>query len=114
MRCPTTLELGNTPVKLIIRVMAAKQYHSLAKALTALTSEEEAKRFLRDLLTLSEIDEFEKRFAIAQLLWSTDLSYLEIAKKIGTSTTTVTRVARFLEKEPYKGYQAVLNRLEPK
>lgn len=92
----------------------SKTYHTLAEALTILESSNEAKRFLKDLLTIDELEEFEKRWAIAQLLWSTELTYREIAEKLSTSTTTVSRVARFLEKEPYHGYKAVLSKLEPK
>lgn len=76
-----------------------------------LKNEDEIARFLRDLLTPTEIEEFSKRFQIAKLLWTTDKPYAEIAKKIGTSTTTVTRVHHWLLKEPYQGYTAVLKRL---
>lgn len=78
---------------------------------TLLKTPAEAEKFLRDLLTPEEIEEFAKRFAIAQLLWGKKDSYVAIAKKVGTSTTTVTRVARFLWKEPHKGYQVMLRRL---
>ena len=48
---------------------------------------------------------------IAQLLDAGDLSYREIAEAAGASTTTVTRVARFLREMPYQGYRRVLDRL---
>ncbi|HRJ12785.1 MAG TPA: YerC/YecD family TrpR-related protein [Alphaproteobacteria bacterium] len=79
-------------------------------ALASLKTSEEATRFLRDLCTPAEIREFEGRWAAAQLLDKGDLSYRDIAAQIGTSTTTVTRVARFLNDEPHQGYRLVLER----
>ena len=40
-----------------------------------------------------------------------EMSYREIAAKLNASTTTITRVARFLTNEPYKGYQKILKRI---
>lgn len=83
----------------------------LIKAIASLKNEKEVTGFLRDLLTPAEIDEFSRRFQIAKLLWTTSLSYLDIAQKAGTSTTTVTRVAQWLYKESWQGYAVVLQRL---
>ena len=83
-------------------------------AINNLESEKEIQSFLTDLLTPAELDELSTRFQIAKLLWTTELPYLEIANKLKTSTTTVTRVARFLHKEPNKGYQAILQKIYPK
>jgi TrpR-related protein YerC/YecD len=85
----------------------------LIEALLKLESDQEFRRFLRDLFTLSELKEAAKRFKIATLLWTTDKPYLEIADEVGTSTTTVTRVADFLYKKGLNGYQTVLKRLYP-
>ena len=82
----------------------------LMKALVSLKSEEHVAAVLRDMLTLAEIEEFANRLTIAKLL-DEGLPYLEIAKKIGTSTTTVTRVAHWL-KNGCGGYQAVLKKLK--
>lgn len=82
----------------------------LVAAFATLKSEKEITGFLRDLLTPSEIEEFSRRFQIAKLLWTTNKSYIEIAEKVGTSTTTVTRVAQWLYKENWKGYRSVLQR----
>lgn len=87
--------------------------NDLIKAFANLNNTQEAKNFLKDLLTPAEFDEFSTRFQIAKLLWTTKLSYLDIANKLQTSTTTVTRVARFLHKEPNKGYKTSLQRLFP-
>ena len=91
-----------------------KLTRDLLAAFRQLKSETEVKNFLKDLLTPTEMTEFETRFQITKLLWTTEMSYAEIAKKLNTSTTTVTRVARFLHKEPHKGYKTVLKRLYPK
>ncbi len=88
-----------------------KQDKKLIQAISYLKSEKEVAGFLRDLLTSSEIEEFSRRFQIAKLLWTTNLSYVDIAKKANTSTTTVTRVSQWLYKESWRGYSTVLQRL---
>jgi uncharacterized protein YerC len=65
-------------------------------------------------MTIAEIKEMSKRFQIAKLLWFKKMSYLEIASKMHTSTTTVTRVADWLFKQSSQGYHTVLTRLFPK
>lgn len=88
-----------------------KQDKELIQAISKLEGEKEVAGFLRDILTPAEIEEFSRRFQIAKLLWTTDLSYLAIAEKVGTSTTTVTRVSHWLYKESWQGYAAVLQRI---
>jgi|SRR5579859_7751375 len=83
----------------------------LIQAVSSLKGEKEITDFFRDLLTPAEIEEFSRRFQIAKLLWTTNLSYVEIAQKVGTSTTTVTRVGQWLYKEPWHGYSAVLQKM---
>lgn len=78
----------------------------LAKAFLKLTSEQDTANFLRDLLTLPEIEEFANRLEIARLLLEGG-SYKRIAKRIGVSTTTVTRVAHWLFKG-CGGYRKIL------
>lgn len=67
---------------------------NLVKAFTLLKDEKKSAAFLRDLLTLSEIEEFANRLEIVFLL-KKGFSYLDIAKKTNVSTTTVTRVAHW-------------------
>lgn len=83
----------------------------LIQAVSYLKGEKEIAGFLRDLLTPAEIEEFSRRFQIAKLLWTTKLPYVEIAEKVGTSTTTVTRVSQWLYKESWHGYSSVLQRI---
>jgi len=82
----------------------------LAKAFLALKTEQEALNFLRDLLTQAELEEFANRLEIAKLLYKGKKSYAEIAKEIGVSTTTVTRVAQWLF-SGCGGYNLVLKKL---
>lgn len=89
----------------------SRQDKELIQAISTLQDSKEVAGFLRDLLTQAEIGEFSRRFQVAKLLWTTTLPYLEIAEKVGVSTTTVTRVAQWLYKESYRGYFKVFTRL---
>lgn len=68
----------------------------LAKAFLCLKKENEIENFLRDLCTLEELEELCGRWEVATLL-NKGISYREIAEKTGVSTTTITRVAHWLE-----------------
>ena len=67
----------------------------LAAAVLTLRTTDEAKRFLRDLCTLAELEALSHRWQIVRLL-ERKLPYLEIAGRVHTSTATVTRVAQWL------------------
>lgn len=84
----------------------------LHQAILKLKTPSEVARFLRDLLTLPEIREFGKRFQIAKALHFHQGSYQTIARKLHVSTTTVTRVAHWLN-HGRGGYQLILKRLLP-
>jgi TrpR-related protein YerC/YecD len=66
---------------------------------------------LRDILTPQEFKAIQERLDIAILL-NDGLSYSEIAKQTGASTTTVTRVSRFLKHENHGGYRWVFENIE--
>ncbi len=85
---------------------------ALCRAITSLGDEKEARRFLADLCTPAEIRALSERWHVARLLSETDLSYREIHKVTGVSTTTIARVARFLNDEPHQGYQSVLSKIK--
>jgi len=51
---------------------------------------------LRDLGTLSELKAWSERLEAAKLL-SKGISYREVSRRTGASTTTVTRVAKFMD-----------------
>lgn len=83
---------------------------NLFKVLTNLKSESQAISFMKDLCTPKEIEALEERWEVAKLLSSKKYTYREIAEKLGASTTTVTRVARFLFSENNNGYKSVINK----
>jgi TrpR-related protein YerC/YecD len=79
------------------------------EAILALEKPDEATRFLRDLMTEREILDFAKRFETAELL-SQKVSYSEIEKKTGFSSTTVARVSKWLNSGE-GGYKAIISKL---
>ncbi len=79
----------------------------LQKVLTQITDEKVMLNFLKDITTPKELAALQERLDIAVLL-NKGHSYSEISKKTGASTTTVTRVARFLHQEKYGGYRKIL------
>jgi TrpR-related protein YerC/YecD len=83
----------------------------LADALLILRTRDEAVRFLRDLCTLAELQALAHRWQIARLV-DEGRPYLEIAERVGTSTTTVTRVAFWLA-HGTGGYRIALDRISP-
>ena len=86
----------------------------LYEALLSLEDVKEMERFITDLCTPAEIKACAERWEIARMLHETDMGYREISTKTGASTTTVGRVARFLNQESYQGYRLVLDRLKSK
>lgn len=81
----------------------------LYQAILKLKTPGEVAAFWRDLLTLKEIQTFDKRWQMAKLLHK-GMPYAAIAKKLKVSTTTVTRTAFWL-KHGKGGYRMVLARL---
>lgn len=86
-----------------------KKTQDLIEAILALKSPDEAKRFLRDLLTEAEIAEFGNRFRAAKML-SDKFPYSVIVKETGLSSTTVARVSKWLN-QGENGYKTVIARL---
>lgn len=81
-------------------------FRSLCQALLSCKSEEEMANFLRDVGTLSELQAWSERLEVAKQLVQ-GLSYRQVAANTGASTTTVTRVAKFIENGP-GGYRKFL------
>ena len=69
---------------------------AVADAFLAAKSQDDVMDLLRDIGTLSELQSWAERLEVAKAL-SKGLSYREVAKITGASTTTVTRVAKFIE-----------------
>ena len=92
-------------------------FRGLVAALRSLKTEDDTAAFLRDVATLSELQALSERLEVARLI-AQGYSYRQVAKLTGASTTTVTRVAHFLENGE-GGYRTVLkahrhHRLQPK
>jgi TrpR-related protein YerC/YecD len=85
---------------------------SLADAMLTLRSREELLRFLRDLCTAPELEALTHRWEIVNLL-EQRVPYLEISSRVGTSTTTVTRVAQWF-RNGTGGYRLALDRVAKK
>lgn len=86
------------------------QMKDLFSAMLALKTQDECKKFFRDLCTLSELKAMSERWQVAQQV-KKDIPYRTIAKKTGSSTATITRVAHWLN-HGMGGYQLVLHRLK--
>ena len=86
-----------------------EQTDHLIRSILALENEEEAYRFLEDLLTIQEMKSITQRLEVAVMLRSKE-TYQEIVRKTGASTTTIGRVNRALQYGA-DGYAAVLDRL---
>jgi len=70
-------------------------FKKLYKAFAGLNDEKSVKALLRDICTLKELEDMSGRIEAASLL-KQGLSYREIAKKTGVSTTTITRIAHWM------------------
>lgn len=67
----------------------------LFSAIMTLKDKEEFYSFFEDICTTNEILSIAERFEVAKLLYQNN-TYIEIAKKTGASTATISRVNRFL------------------
>ncbi len=83
-------------------------FDDLVDALLTMRTPDEAKRFLRDLCTLTELEALAHRWQIARLV-DEGMPYLEIAQRVPTSTATVTRVAQWV-RHGSGGYRIALER----
>ena len=82
----------------------------LMKAVLSLENEEEAYRFFEDVCTVAEFKSMAQRLEVAVLLRQ-GVTYQEIVKRTGASSTTISRVNRALLYGA-EGYHHVLNQLE--
>lgn len=82
---------------------------NLFKAILSLKTAKETERFFRDLCTVEELKDMSERWEIARLL-NKGVAYRKIAEKLNVSTTTVSRVALWLNNGE-DGYKLILNRL---
>lgn len=68
---------------------------TLYRAILTLKDEDECRRFLQDLCTVSELKAMEQRMEVAMLL-DEGLIYSDILEKTGASSATISRVNRSL------------------
>lgn len=103
-----------TTTKLHDDILKKDSESALYDAMLCCKTADECRAFLTDLCTRQEVAALSERWVIARLLAAGGLSYRDISAATGASTTTVGRVARFLQQEPHKGYQLVLERIGDK
>jgi TrpR-related protein YerC/YecD len=93
------------------QILQSKEAKELYEAFLSLKTPEECGRFLRDVCTLKEIEDMVSRLRIARMLSKTQPKpFRDIAEEVGTSTTTVTRVAHWLN-HGMGGYRTVISRI---
>ena len=82
----------------------------LFKAILTLETIDECYTFFEDACTINELLSLSQRFEVARMLRDKK-TYLEISKKTGASTATISRVNRSLT-YGNDGYEMVLNRMK--
>ena len=90
-------------------IFSNKKVKNLYKAILSLENEEECQKFLRDLLTEAEINEFANRWKVAQML-DNKTPYERIEKETSMSSTTIARISKWLHNGK-GGYKLMLERL---
>ena len=81
---------------------------ALYRAIVSIQDEEECRKFLEDLCTVSELKAMAQRMDVALLL-DEGLIYSEILEKTGASSATISRVNRSLA-FGHGGYQVFFER----
>lgn len=83
---------------------------TLYQAIASIKDEEECRKFLQDLCTVSELKAMEQRMEVAMLL-DQGLIYSEILERTGASSATISRVNRCLHYGA-DGYRTIIPRLK--
>lgn len=83
---------------------------TLYRAILTLKDEDECRRFLQDLCTVSELKAMEQRMEVAMLL-DEGLIYSDILEKTGASSATISRVNRSLLGGA-GGYESILEKMK--
>ncbi len=90
-------------------ILKSAEAKKLYRTILKLKNEKEIANFLRDLCTIEELSEMIKRWQAARMI-NDRRPYRHIAKKTGVSTTTVSRVAYWLN-HGTGGYKTALKKL---
>ena len=83
---------------------------TLYRAIASLKNEDECRRLLQDMCTVSELKAMEQRMDVAMLL-DDGLIYSEILERTGASSATISRVNRCLHYGA-EGYSTIIPRLK--
>ena len=78
--------------------------------MSMLSTREEVKTFLKDILTLSEVTMISRRLQIAKMLLAGN-TYAEVKDKLNVGNSTITSVDKWLN-EGFGGYKAVLKKYD--
>jgi len=89
--------------------MNNKNTEYLMSAILSLKTQEEARNFMRDLMTEKEIIEIGNRLCAAKMLMQ-KIPYSKIEKETGLSSTTIARISKWLF-YGMNGYKIVLSRI---
>lgn len=87
----------------------SEEVNHLFEAIRCLKTEEECYQFFEDLCTVNELLSLAQRYEVARMLRDKS-TYMEIAKKTGASTATISRVNRSLN-YGNDGYDMVFERV---
>ncbi len=87
----------------------SEQVDELFTAVLSLQNREECYRFFEDLCTYKEIQSLAQRLQVAKML-KDERTYGEIEEKTRASTTTISRINKFLQYGS-EGYNLILDRL---
>ena len=90
--------------------LKGKEAEELYRVLAKISNKDEMADFLRDLMTIEEIEEIVRRFEVAKLL-SKGLTSREIAKKTKMSSATISRINYWLH-HGTGGYDLALGKLK--
>lgn len=85
-----------------------KAEKELFQVIASLETEEECRKFMRDLLTQAEIKEFANRWKVAQML-EKKIAYKIIERQTGMSSTTIARIQKWLT-NGMNGYKTMLEK----
>lgn len=91
--------------------MSSKEVENLLNLIVQLPDKKTAKKFFRDLCTLSELRAMSERLEVMRRI-SEGQNYRQICKETGVSTATITRVAHWL-KNGEGGYEWALKQGSP-
>ena len=92
------------------KTIRTEAVQELFEAILTLENVEECFDFFEDVCTVNEVLSIAQRFAVAKMLKENN-TYLEVAKKTGASTATISRVNRSLN-YGNDGYDMVFSRLK--